>query len=171
MICGRLSDRYGRRRTIFLSQRCSFFHDRLYGFTECRNYDYFPIPPWPSSWGASVAVPTFLAEMSPANQRGRIVTQNELMIVTGQLFAFVFNAIIGNLLGEPICMANYATDCCSSSDHFILWHVESPESPRWLVTSGKRDEALQVLQKIRSKVDAERELSEIENAYEKEKEP
>ncbi|BBP89809.1 hypothetical protein BsIDN1_34270 [Bacillus safensis] len=120
--------------------------------------------------GASVAVPTFLAEMSPANQRGRIVTQNELMIVTGQLLAFVFNAIIGNLLGEnPFVWRIMLPIAALPAIILFFGMLRVPESPRWLVTSGKRDEALQVLQKIRSKVDAERELSEIENAYEKKK--
>ncbi len=44
--------------------------------------------------GASVTVPAYLAEMSPVESRGRMVTQNELMIVSGQLLAFVFNAIL-----------------------------------------------------------------------------
>ena len=44
--------------------------------------------------GASVTVPAYLAETSPAERRGRMVTQNELMIVTGQFLAFLINAII-----------------------------------------------------------------------------
>ncbi|MGH8291017.1 MAG: MFS transporter [Steroidobacteraceae bacterium] len=36
---------------------------------------------------ASVVVPTYLTEMAPAAIRGRIVTQNEVMIVGGQLLA------------------------------------------------------------------------------------
>jgi major inositol transporter-like SP family MFS transporter len=50
--------------------------------------------------GASVTVPVYLAEVSPSARRGRIVTQNELMIVTGQLLAFNFNAYLGNSFGE-----------------------------------------------------------------------
>src|SRR5699024_1264081 len=49
--------------------------------------------------GASVVVPGFLAEMAPAEIRGRFVTRNELMIVTGQLLAYVTNAILGATLG------------------------------------------------------------------------
>ncbi|WP_397544923.1 MFS transporter [Saccharopolyspora pogona] len=50
--------------------------------------------------GASVTVPTYLAEISPAERRGRLVTQNELMIVSGQLLAFTFNAGIAAALGD-----------------------------------------------------------------------
>lgn len=44
--------------------------------------------------GASVTVPAYLAEISPTERRGRMVTQNELMIVTGQFLAlFVCNVV------------------------------------------------------------------------------
>ena len=41
-----------------------------------------------------MVVPLYLAEMAPAYRRGRMVTINEFMIVTGQLLAFVVNTII-----------------------------------------------------------------------------
>nr|WP_304437562.1 MFS transporter [Propionispora sp. 2/2-37] len=49
---------------------------------------------------ASVTVPTYLVEMSPAEHRGRMVTQNELMIVTGQFLGFLINAIMGTAFGS-----------------------------------------------------------------------
>jgi major inositol transporter-like SP family MFS transporter len=39
--------------------------------------------------GVSVLVPSFLAEIAPKSIRGQMVTQNDLMIVTGQLLAFI----------------------------------------------------------------------------------
>ena len=51
--------------------------------------------------GASVIVPTFLSEMSSKEDRGRMVTQNELMIVSGQLMAYVINGVLGNLVDNP----------------------------------------------------------------------
>lgn len=44
--------------------------------------------------GASVTVPVYLAEVSPADRRGRMVTQNHLMIVTGQFLAYLCNAVL-----------------------------------------------------------------------------
>ena len=41
---------------------------------------------------AAATVPLYLAEMAPADRRGRMVTINELMIVIGQLLAFIINA-------------------------------------------------------------------------------
>jgi len=46
---------------------------------------------------AAATVPVYLAEMAPPHRRGRMVTINELMIVTGQLLAFAINALINAL--------------------------------------------------------------------------
>ena len=50
--------------------------------------------------GASATVPVYLAEVSPVERRGSMVTRNEVMIVSGQFAAFVINAIIFNIWGE-----------------------------------------------------------------------
>src|SRR5919202_932580 len=50
---------------------------------------------------ASATVPMFLAEMAPAGRRGRIVTINELMIVTGQMIAFIVNAGLDRWYSGP----------------------------------------------------------------------
>lgn len=50
--------------------------------------------------GASVTVPVHLAEISPADRRGALVTRNELMIVTGQLPAFTANAATARALAR-----------------------------------------------------------------------
>lgn len=47
--------------------------------------------------GASTVVPVYLAELAPIEIRGSLAGRNELMIVVGQLAAFVINAIIGNV--------------------------------------------------------------------------
>src|SRR6478735_5259244 len=50
--------------------------------------------------GASTVVPVYLAELAPYEIRGSITGRNELAIVTGQLAAFVVNAIIGTVFGH-----------------------------------------------------------------------
>ncbi len=46
---------------------------------------------------ASTVVPVYLAELAPYEIRGSLAGRNEVMIVVGQLAAFVINAIIGNI--------------------------------------------------------------------------
>ena len=82
--------------------------------------------------GASVTVPAFLAEMAPAERRGRMVTQNELMIVTGQLLAFVVNAAMGVTFGSTGGIWRYML-AIASTPAIVLWlgMLSVPESPRW----------------------------------------
>ena len=120
--------------------------------------------------GASVTVPAYLAEMSPADRRGRMVTQNELMIVTGQLLAFVLNAILGVTFGETGHIWRYML-AIASLPAIVLWFgmLTMPESPRWLVLTGRISDALEVLKKIRSEKVAISEFNEIQDNLEAEK--
>jgi major inositol transporter-like SP family MFS transporter len=170
VIGGRLADYNGRRKTI-LYLAILFFVSTI-GCTISPNAAVMILCRFLlglAVGGASVTVPTYLAEMSPAESRGKMVTQNELMIVTGQLLAFTFNAIIGNMLGENPHVWRYMLPIAAIPAVFLFFGMlRVPESPRWLVSKGKNNEALTVLQKIRESKRAKSELQEIENAYEQE---
>ncbi|MEB2274806.1 sugar porter family MFS transporter [Bacillus sp. ILBB4] len=170
VIGGRLADYNGRRKTI-LYLAILFFVSTI-GCTISPNAAIMILCRFLlglAVGGASVTVPTYLAEMSPAESRGKMVTQNELMIVTGQLLAFTFNAIIGNMLGENPHVWRYMLPIAAIPAVFLFFGMlRVPESPRWLVSKGKNNEALTFLQKIRESKRAKSELQEIESAYEKE---
>ena len=59
---------------------------------------------------AAATCPLFLAEMAPADRRGRMVTINELMIVTGQMLAFIMNARARRADQGPARLALHARD-------------------------------------------------------------
>ncbi|MFL7941363.1 sugar porter family MFS transporter [Priestia sp. TSO9] len=170
VVGGRLADYNGRRKTI-LYLAILFFVSTI-GCTISPNAAVMILCRFLlglAVGGASVTVPTYLAEMSPAESRGKMVTQNELMIVTGQLLAFTFNAIIGNMLGENPHVWRYMLPIAAIPAVFLFFGMlRVPESPRWLVSKGKNNEALTVLQKIRESKRAKSELQEIESAYEQE---
>lgn len=167
---GRLADLYGRRKSI-LNLALIFFVATL-GCTLAPNVLLMVIFRFLlglAVGGASVTVPTFLAEMSPAERRGRMVTQNELMIVTGQLLAFTINAIIGNMFGDATHVWRYMLVIAAIPAVFLFFGMlRVPESPRWLASKGRKEEALQILEKVRDKKQARLELQEIENAISKE---
>lgn len=163
---GRLSDRFGRRKTImalalifaFSTIACS-----LAPTTEllvvARTVLGLAVG------GASVIVPVYLAEMSPAAQRGRIVTQNELMIVTGQFLAFTFNAVLGNAFPEASHVWRWML-VIATLPAVVLWFgmLVLPESPRWLASAGRFGEVLEVLRKTRASADVSTEFDEVRQA-------
>ncbi|MEH7744879.1 sugar porter family MFS transporter [Neobacillus drentensis] len=112
--------------------------------------------------GSSVIIPSYLAEMSPSDRRGMMVTRNELMIVTGQFLAYIFNAVIGNTFGDTGHVWRYML-VIATLPAVALWIgvVILPESPRWLASKGRMAEALKVLQMIRNESTAQQELNEI----------
>ena len=101
MITGRISDAIGRRKTIiglsilFISGALAcVFTPSIAVLLMGRTMLGLAVG------GASAVVPVFLAELAPYEIRGSLSGRNELMVVGGQLAAFIVNAIIGNLWGE-----------------------------------------------------------------------
>lgn len=171
MIGGRLSDKYGRKAVIRILALVFFIS--TIGCSLSPNSNIMIVCRFIlglAVGGASVIVPTFLAEISPAHLRGSIVTQNEMMIVSGQLLAYVFNAILGNLFGDNAGVWRYMI-VLASIPAVLLWFgmFLLPETPRWLAANGKVSKALEVLKRIRGEAEAEAELKEIEANIEAEK--
>ncbi|WP_129660513.1 sugar porter family MFS transporter [Rothia halotolerans] len=163
MTIGRLSDGWGRRKTILLLAVIFFV-----GTMVCVGAPVYEVLVVGrvllglAVGGASTVVPVFLAELAPYEIRGSLSGRNELMIVSGQLAAFVVNAIIGNTLGHidgvwRIMLAVAALPAIA----LFFGMLRMPESPRWLLSKGRHDEAVTVLSTIRSPERAEAEAREI----------
>ncbi|MFJ9589076.1 sugar porter family MFS transporter [Streptomyces acidicola] len=160
---GRMSDARGRRRTI-LALAVLFFVGAL-GCTLAPTTAVMVVARFVlglAVGGASVTVPVYLAEVSPAERRGALVTRNELMIVTGQLLAFTSNAIIAQVGGESGGVWRWML-VVATLPAVVLWFgmLVMPESPRWLASQGRFSDALEVLGQVRSRQRAEAELSEV----------
>jgi MFS transporter, SP family, major inositol transporter len=110
---------------------------------------------------AAAIVPVFLAEMAPARVRGRMVTINELMIVSGQLLAFVVNAALDYLFpGGHIWRAMLGVAAIPAVLLFFGVMI-IPESPRWYAIRGRLDETKRVLGLTRESVEAAQEYDII----------
>lgn len=122
--------------------------------------------------GVSVIVPTYLSEFSTPEIRGRFVAQNELMVVTGQLLAFVINAILGNVFTSVNSIWRYMLGFCVIPAIFLfvgLYFV--PESPRWLLMKNQDETAEKVLETVRpNKKVIATEIKEVKDTLSQEKE-
>ncbi|MDQ1233784.1 major inositol transporter-like SP family MFS transporter [Paenibacillus sp. SORGH_AS306] len=167
---GRLSDYLGRKQNIIYL--AVLFFVATVGSTLAPNVTVMVICRFLlglAVGGASVTVPSYLAEMSPANKRGGIVTRNELMIVSGQLLAFIFNAILGITMGDNTHVWRYMLAIASIPAIFLFFGMlRVPESPRWLVAKGKNERALKALRKIRTEEQAKIEVEEIKASFDAE---
>lgn len=170
LIGGRLSDRFGRRHNILM----------LAGVFAFGTLGCVFSPTWEvlgafrfilgiAVGGASVTVPVYLAEVAPFEKRGSLVTRNEVMIVSGQFAAFVINAIIFNVWGEHSAVWRFML-LIAVLPAFALFigMLRMPESPRWLSSQGRDDDALAVLHQVRSPRRAEAEMAEVHQLAEEE---
>ncbi|WP_426302326.1 sugar porter family MFS transporter [Arthrobacter sp. R-11] len=162
--CGRISDGWGRRKTIILLAALFFVGTLAVVFTP--NFAVLVIGRillGLAVGGASAVVPVFLAELAPYEIRGSLSGRNELAIVVGQLAAFVVNAVIGGLFGhlDGVWRIMFAV-CALPAVALFFGMLRMPESPRWLVEKGRRDEALAVLKTVRSADRAVAELADVE---------
>ena len=110
--------------------------------------------------GSSVLGPMYIAEISPAAWRGRLVGVFQFVLVVGILVAYWSNYLISlQSLGLSAWRWQLGVAAVPSLAFFALLFT-IPRSPRWLVKMGRLDEARQVLVKI-GEPDVERELSDI----------
>src|SRR3954452_12034097 len=119
--------------------------------------------------GASVTVPVYLAELAPTERRGSLAGRNELAIVVGQLLAFAINAVIGTVWGEQPGVWRYMLAVAAiPAVALFVGMLKMPESPRWLISKNRYDEALAVLCRVRDERRARAEMAEVEFLHEEE---
>ena len=113
------------------------------------------------------ATPLYLSEISPEKIRGSLVSLFQLAITLGILFSYLINAGFANfqygwrlmLLAGIIPAIILLTGMSFMSD-----------TPRWLVSKGREEEAREVFKKIEPEIDADKEIEEIKNILTRETE-
>jgi SP family arabinose:H+ symporter-like MFS transporter len=95
--------------------------------------------------GSSVLGPLYIAEIAPAEWRGRLVGLFQFNVVAGILIAYLSNYLVGLMNFGPAEWRWKLGVSAVPAVAFFLMLLGIPRSPRWLVSKGRTEEAWQVL--------------------------
>lgn len=167
ILAGLFGDWLGRRRTLMISG--FLFLVSAIGTAlpnDINTFILFRIIGGIGVGAASMTSPMYIAEISPAHIRGRLVSLNQFAIISGMLIVYFVNYFIA----DPDNMAwNTATGWrwmfgseALPAAALLIFTFFIPETPRWLSMKGRGEEARKVLVKIEGEANANRELAAIE---------
>jgi sugar porter (SP) family MFS transporter len=177
LVAGALSDKFGRKRLLALS--AILFVVTSLGNALATNFSIFVT--WRIFGGVAIGLasnlsPMYIAEVSPAQMRGKLVSINQLTIVIGILLAQSIDwYLVRNLprgatddyirnswFGQQGWRWMFGLTVAPSL-LFFLGMFFVPESPRWLAKNGKPDKAGAVLAGIGGQSYADAALAEIKS--------
>lgn len=156
---GAFTDRYGRKKiliivALFFAVSCgaTAIAKTSMGFISARLFGGLAVG------AASVLSPMYVAEVSPARNRGTLVSIYQLTIVLGILISYTINYWLHDVDNNWRWM--FATGMVPSVLFFVgLFFI--PESPRWLYKAGRKEDSLRVLTRIGGEELARVEIKEI----------
>jgi SP family xylose:H+ symportor-like MFS transporter len=178
LAAGTLADRYGRRRILLAAAVLFAISSVLTGWAWSFPAFIF----WRILGGAAIGLssnvsPLYIAEISPAAHRGRLVSLNQFAIVVGILLAQVVNWRLARPVpaGVPAQLllqtwnVRYGwrwmfTAVTAPALVFTFASFFIPESPRWLCGVGRAREAQAILERIGGPAYSEAEIAAIESA-------
>ncbi|SEN04814.1 MFS transporter, sugar porter (SP) family [Sphingomonas gellani] len=168
LIAGAPADRYGRR-AVMLSVAIAYVASSL-GTAVAASWLVliaFRLLGGLAIGAASVVTPIYIAEVSPARFRGRLVAMNQLNIVLGILIAFLSNYLIAQALPPDRAWRWMFGIVTMPSALYLVVTLLLPESPRWLAVRGGREKAKVVMTRL-GFLDPEAELGRIDAAERRE---
>jgi MFS transporter, SP family, xylose:H+ symportor len=178
IVSGFVSDRFGRKKLLIISALLFAISSVLTGWA----WSFSSFIMWRILGGVAIGIasnvsPTYIAEVSPAMWRGRLVSLNQLTIVVGILGAQIVNWLIAQQVPAGATAEQIRTSwngefgwrwmftaVAVPSLIFLFSSLMVPESPRWLVKNRKREQARATLVKIGDERYADDALTEIETA-------
>lgn len=166
LIVGKPGDKFGRRKMLFLCGILYFVSALGCAFTN--DWYLLLISRFVGGLGigaSSVMAPMYIAEISPARMRGRLVAVAQFNIVFGILIAFFSNYLFAGI-GEDNWRWMFGIEAVPAALFFILLFLV-PESPRWLVKRNMIEEARSVLNNVGAE-NVDDELSEIVDSLKEE---
>jgi SP family xylose:H+ symportor-like MFS transporter len=178
LTAGYFAERFGRRRVLLVAAILFAVSSALTGWA----YSFNGFILWRIVGGVAIGFssnvsPLYIAEISPAAIRGRLVSLNQFAIVVGILAAQIVNwriarPVAAALGGEALLQSWNVqsgwrwmfTAVVVPALIFVVASLFIPESPRWLLSRGRQREAGAILLRIGGNGYADVELTNIERA-------
>lgn len=165
LLTGPFAERFGRKLPLIIAAGIFMISSIFMGWSSTHS----ALIVWRIIAGigvgaASMLSPVYIAEVSPAAIRGRMVSINQLTIVSGILLAYFSNYILADVENNWRWM--FASGAIPSLLFFVFVFMV-PESPRWLVSKGHIEKAKIILAKI-SGGDAVQEVTLIQSRMQRE---
>jgi len=183
-LAGYLSDKYGRKKTLLMS--AFLFIISSIGCMVAESPAVLVVARIVGGVGvgfAAMVAPMFIAELSPANLRGRLVSVYQLAITLGILCSYLSNTFLlqyasvhalenadglNFYLVKEIWRGMLGSNMIPSALFFFCLLL-IPESPRWLIKENKTKEAYKILERISGPAEAEIELTDVTSTITSEK--
>jgi SP family sugar porter-like MFS transporter len=172
MLSGMLSEKFGRKPALLAA--ALVFTVSSIGTGLAPTFHAFVL--WRMCGGLAIGLasslsPMYIAEVSPAGMRGRLVCLNELTIVIGILMAQVTNWLIASHGSGELLQRNADVGwrwmfgaTAVPAAVFLLGILFVPESPRWLALRGREEDARRTLERLGGPESAAIVLAEIEES-------
>ena len=168
---GRLADIFGRRTLLLVA--AVFFLVSAWGSGIAGGsleFILYRVLGGMAVGAASVMAPAYIGEVAPARYRGRLITVQQIAIITGLFSAFVSNYLLADIAGlstAPLWLEFEAWRWMfwmeiAPATLFLVGLLFIPESPRYLVVCGRTDKAGEVLAKLYGVAQGAAKLKEID---------
>jgi sugar porter (SP) family MFS transporter len=174
LLVGPISDRFGRRLAMFLA--AAMFLASAIGTALPQDIWIFIVFRVIGGLGigiASISTPMYIAEITPAHIRGRMVAVNQIAIVGGIALTSFINYFIAQSGNQAWLIESgwrwmFGTGIVPAI-LFGLLLIPIPESPRWLLERKLEDKATHILEKVGGPEFARVEFDSIKAALSQEK--
>ena len=170
---GRLADVIGRRNLLIVAS--IFFLVSAWGSgiaSSSAEFVFFRVLGGMAVGAASVIAPAYIGEVAPAHYRGRLITVQQIAIITGLFSAFVSNFLLAGFAGASTSVLWLGFEAwrwmfwieIAPAVLFFLGLLLIPESPRYLVIRGRTETARAVLTRLYGRERGEEKLTEIDES-------
>jgi len=172
-LAGRLADRFGRKRILVAAAVLFLLGALIQGLTGV--HAVFIVARFCGGMAvgaASVLSPAYISEVAPASIRGRLTSVQQVMIISGLTLAFVVNyflaqaagSSLGMVAGHPAWRWMYLAQAVPAVVFLVALQF-IPESPRYLISSGRIDDARRVLTSLFGADEAARKVADISASF------